>query len=104
MQKILYIAVLMLVSIACGMTAPSTLVDRDTVVAAEINSVEMVVTAYQLNVRDDANGEITQGFYLIQGDTVTVYDERAVGDLLWCRITPIENTPRWVACGWLVAK
>lgn len=105
-MKRLMLLMLLLSSLACGMQTQAGEFARPFYIGAQADAemsiaVKMTVTAYQLNVRDDANGQIVEGFYLIQNDTVFVYDEITIGDINWCRITPVGNAPRWVACGWL---
>lgn len=93
-------------SLACGMQAPAirsesavSVYERTSANAETSTQVKMTVTADTLNVRNDANGQVV--FYLIQNDTVTVFDELTIGDINWCRITPVTHAPRWVACDWL---
>lgn len=93
-SRIVLIA-LILSTLACGVSAPDW---RNSPIPAPVpirTVTEMSVTAERLYVRTQPEGDVST--YLLQGDNVSVY-ETLDG---WCRITPRNNPPRWVWCGWL---
>ena len=55
---------------------------------------QYIVTADQLHIRDEANGNVVG--YLYAGDVVTVTDVLVVGDVFWCR-----HEAGWSACRYL---
>lgn len=99
----LILCILVPLVLACGATIPiqseSPAEGKVYLLSAPVEAAEtvpMIVTG-KLYVRAAPNGEVV-------GDRVTVYAVEVVGDISWCRITPLDNSPRYVGCGWLEAE
>ena len=90
MNKILYITMLILVSLACGASAQLPQ-KSDTALMpemnTEVNSVEMVVIAdTALNIRADHTEESADIGDLFYGDVVTCeLPFTVVGESIWCK-------------------
>ena len=104
----LILCILVPLVLACGATIPieseSPAEGKVYLLSAPVEAAEtvpMIVTG-KLYVRAAPNGEVVS--YLLDGDKVTVYAVEVVGDISWCRITPLDNSPRYVGCGWLEAE
>lgn len=98
-----YLFLIPLLALACGLSIVSTENYLPQLSVAPVpleRGVEMVVRG-QLYVRYAPNGEIVEEIYYLPGDIVTIYRVEVVGDFSWCRITPLDNLPRYVACDWL---
>jgi len=105
---LLYIAALMLVSLACGVSKQlpySQNTPKVVTVMPTFESVRMVVSGLYpdepLNIRSGAGGAKT-GEYLHNGDVVFLYLSVNRGDTLWCAIEP--DYTRWVACRYLKSE
>ena len=101
----LYIAVLMLASVACGVSAGEKLkVYQPTETATPPAVLEMVVIADALNIRADADyNSAADPVGLRKGEKVKVYLACTGGEVReWVSLN--RDCTRWVKASWLEAR
>lgn len=106
----MFLLVLVMASLACGVNMntnagpvfsttdiPSV---TPSMTVVEGQSMTVLGTVW---VRQSPNGLRVSN--LDTGDVVTVYEVKVYADIgSWCRISPLNSPPRFVACRWLEEK
>ena len=104
MTSLLYISVLVLVSLACGVQGQKLKVYQPTETATPPAVLEMVVIADALNIRADADyNSAADPVGLRKGEKVKVYLACTGGEVReWLSLN--RDCTRWVKASWLEAR
>ena len=98
MPKYLYIAILMLVSPACGVSSAGTRLVNPTSLPTVESGVEMVVTGdwYIRTAAGETNPLVDGKNTLHDGEIVTCTEFLVVDDGLWCKHEKGWSNARWM--------